>query len=191
MTAAPLSVVVINASPNAESKTVTLAGLVVEEIRTRFADARVEWIPVYHLGPGFTSAIVRDDVDAPTEQALRAVALADVLVVAVPVHKGSYPGMFKHFIDLLDPYDLAGTPVLLVATGGSERHSLVIDQVLRPLFGFFQAWVAPVGIYAAAASFDGQLVLDPSLYSRAVLAVDDVEPLVRGKLAAARADTAQ
>jgi FMN reductase len=75
--------------------------------------------------------------------------------------------------------------VLLVATGGSDRHAMVIDQALRPLFGFFQAWTAPMGVYLSSGDFDGTTVLNSEAYERIEVAVNDVLPVAR-LLAAAR-----
>lgn len=70
---------------------------------------------------------------------------ADLLLVASPVYRGSYPGLLKHLFDLIDLNALIDTPVLLAATGGTERHALVLDHQLRPLFSFFQAITLPSG----------------------------------------------
>jgi FMN reductase len=105
------------------------------------------------------------------------------------VFRGSYTGLFKHFFDFVDQYALAGKPVLLAATGGSDRHALVIDQALRPLFGFFQAWTAPMGVYLSSGDFAGTTVLNPEAYERIEVAVDDVVPVAH-LLAAARTETA-
>ncbi|WP_207755791.1 NADPH-dependent FMN reductase [Nonomuraea cypriaca] len=59
-------------------------------------------IDVYRLGPGFTGALERDDVTREVEAAIRLAEEADLLVAATPVFRGSYPGMFKHFFDLVD-----------------------------------------------------------------------------------------
>lgn len=61
---------------------------------------------------------------------------AEALVIGSPTYKGSYTGLFKHVFDLLDPADLRGKPVILTATGGGDRHSLVVEHQLRPLFAF-------------------------------------------------------
>ncbi|MFJ1284509.1 NAD(P)H-dependent oxidoreductase, partial [Acinetobacter baumannii] len=66
-------------------------------------------------------------------------------------------GLFKHFFDLLDPTALRGKPVLLTATGGGDRHALIVEHQLRPLFGFFEAYSLPTAIYATERDFaDGQ-----------------------------------
>lgn len=58
------------------------------------------------------------------------------LVVGSTTFKGSYIGLFKHFFDLLDLSSLKGKPVVLLAPGGGERHSLIVKHQLRPLFSF-------------------------------------------------------
>src|SRR5262249_270295 len=100
-----LRVVVVNGSPNEPSKTTglvevvggTLDGLVPIE------SARVD---VYRLGQGFTGAIEREDVTPDVEAALDLAENADLLIAATPVFRASYPGMFKHFFDLVDQYAL-------------------------------------------------------------------------------------
>ena len=56
------------------------------------------------------------------------------------------------FFDVLDDQALAGKPVLLAATGGTERHSLVLDFALRPLFAYLKALPVPTGVYAASTT---------------------------------------
>jgi FMN reductase len=173
-----LNVVVVNGSPSTASKTMGLADLVTSTLETMTV-IQVHRIDVYGLGAGFTGAIAREDVPAEVEQELRAAETADVLIAAVPVYRASYPGMFKHFFDLVGQYALANKPVILVATGGSDRHALVIDHELRPLFAFFQAMTIPVGFYANAGDFDGTLVLNPEVYSRIQVGLGDVIDLLR------------
>jgi len=86
---------------------------------------------------------------------LAAVTEADGLIAVSPVFNASYSGLFKSFVDLVEPAALTGRPVLLGATGGSERHSLVLDHALRPLFGYLHALVLPTGVYAARADWTG------------------------------------
>lgn len=77
------------------------------------------------------------------------VGQADALIVVVPTFKASYPGLFKSFIDAMDNEDLIGKVVLVAATGGTARHSLVIDFALRPLFAYLQSVVVPTGVFAS------------------------------------------
>ena len=74
---------------------------------------------------------------------------------------------------------LIDVPVLLAATGGSERHALVIDHQLRPLFSFFQARTLPIGVYASESDFDQYQITNPALRARIALAVDRAVPQLR------------
>jgi len=96
-----------------------------------------------------------DAAEAPADLAalLNDVVTADAIVVGSPVYKGTYTGLFKHLFDLIDPRALKDKPVVLTATGGSERHALVLDHGLRPLFAFFSADIIATGLYATETDF--------------------------------------
>jgi FMN reductase len=91
--------------------------------------------------------------------AFDAVAAADGLIAVTPVFSASYSGLFKSFFDALSVTDenaLAGKPVLIGATGGTARHSLVLDHALRPLFAYLKAVVVPTGVYAASEDWGAE-----------------------------------
>ena len=98
-----------------------------------------------HLLTGFPTGELAD--------AIEKVRRADGLVVVTPVFSASYSGLFKTFVDVLEPGVLDGKPVLVAATGGTARHSLVLDHALRPLFSYLHAVVVPTGVFAASEDF--------------------------------------
>lgn len=173
----PLKVAVLGASPNTPSTSVTLADCAVAALQRRY-EIDVTRVDVYHLGPGLTSAVTRADADADAEKAFEAVEDSDLLVVSVPTYRGSYPGMFKHFMDIVRQRPFDRKPVLLMTTGGSSRHMLMIDHVLRPLFVFLHAYTAPTSVFATSADFEGDRVLDPEIPQRIDRALDDLAPLL-------------
>ncbi len=58
---------------------------------------------------------------------------------------------------MLDTATLTDLPVLIAATGGTERHSLALDYAMRPLFVYLHAIVVPTAVYAAAADWGAGL----------------------------------
>ncbi len=74
---------------------------------------------------------------------------ADAVIAVTPVFTASYSGLFKTFFDVLDPKALIGVPVLIAATAGSSRHSLVLEHAMRPLFSYLRATVVPTAVFAA------------------------------------------
>lgn len=81
--------------------------------------------------------------------AFAAVQEADGVIAVTPVFNGSYSGLFKLFFDAIGEGTMTGRPVLLGATGGTARHSLVIDHAMLPLFFYLKAPVAPNPVFAA------------------------------------------
>lgn len=130
------------------------------------------------LAPQLAGAVWRSQLPETVERELAAVEQADIVVVATPVYRGSYTGLFKHFFDFIEQDALIDKPILLAATGGSERHALMIDHQLRPLFSFFQARTLPLGVYAADKDFLDYRVRDEALIERAALAVQRALPLI-------------
>lgn len=182
-----LRVVVVNGSPNERSKTMGLVDVILDTLNGMLP-TEVSRVDVYRLGEGFTGAAERDDVAPEIEQSLRLAENADLLIAAAPVFRGSYPGMFKHFFDLVDQYALANKLVLLAATGGGDHHALVLEHALRPLFAFFQALTIPVAFFASAGDFDGTTLLNPRVYGRIEVGLTDVVDLLRAR-ASGRAAT--
>ena len=164
------SVVVISAGLSVPSSTRLLADVLGESVE-RAVGARGEEVDVQvvelrplahaladHLLTGFPTGELAEVIDRVTR--------ADALVVVTPVFAGSYSGLFKTFFDVLEPGALEGKPVLVGATAGTARHSLVLDHALRPLFSYLRALVVPTGVFAASEDFGGG-GLDGGLRKRA------------------------
>jgi FMN reductase len=94
-----------------------------------------------NLVTGFPPGSLRAAVDAVTA--------ADALIAVTPVFSGSYSGLFKTFFDVIGKEALDGQSVLLAATAGTARHSLVLEHAMRPLFAYLRALPVPTGVFAA------------------------------------------
>ena len=173
----PLRLVAVSGGMQRPSRTTALA----EELLTLIANeipCEPRLVEMGRIAPLLAGATWRSNLPDTVERELAAVEQADVLVVATPVYRGSYTGLFKHFFDFIHQDALIDKPVLLAATGGSQRHALVIDHQLRPLFSFFQARTLPLGIYATDEDFVDYRLKNDALIQRAGLAVQRALPLV-------------
>jgi FMN reductase len=81
-------------------------------------------------------------------EVIAGVEASDGIIAVSPVFSASYSGLFKSFIDVLDPKSLDGKAVLLGATGGTDRHQMVLDYAMRPLFSYLRARTAATGVFA-------------------------------------------
>ena len=171
----PFQIVGFAGSLNRPSKTRALVELAAGRAASRF-HARAETFDLADLQPSLGTAATAGDLRGPARRALESILAADALIVGTPVYKGSYTGLFKHLFDLIEPAALAGKPVLLTATGGGEKHALVIEHQLRPLFGFFEAATLPTGLYASGSDFAGGAPFAPALLDRLERAVEQLAP---------------
>ncbi len=172
-----LRIVGVSGSLREPSKTTALVRELIDGVAAR-EPAETRLIEVATLGPLFAGALRREDLQPEVEDALRAIETADLLIVASPVYRASFTGLFKHLFDFVGQYALVGTPVLLAATGGGERHALILEHQMRPLFGFFQALTLPVGVYASDTDFDGYELTSEAVKRRIDQAVARSLPLV-------------
>lgn len=174
----PLKVVAISGSTYLPSRTQVLAQALIDELGNHLViEPRL-----LHLGDiarSLGGALTRDELSPEVETYLHAVESADLLIVATPVYRAALPGLFKHFFDLVGHDALIDKPVLLAATGGSDRHALIIDHQMRPLFSFFQSLTLPIGVYAAPPDIvEYRLIAEP-LQARIRLAAERAAPLFR------------
>jgi len=181
----PLRVVAVSGTLSSPSKTDALVDAILDELALVMPLER-HVIRVSELGPLFAGALTRDQLDERVERELRAIEGADLLIAASPVYRASFTGLFKHLFDFVEQYALVDVPVLLAATGGSERHALILEHSLRPLFGFFQALTLPLGVYAHASDFTDRRVTAPLLQERIRAAIARGLPLIRSSLAEKR-----
>lgn len=173
----PLRLVAVSGGLQRPSKSAALAQHLLDLIADD-VPCEQRLVELGQLAPQLAGATWRTHLPDAVERELDAVERADVLVVATPVFRGSYTGLFKHFFDFIHQDALIDKPVLLAATGGSERHALMIDHQLRPLFSFFQARTLPLGVYATDKDFADYRLRDEALVERARLAVERALPLI-------------
>ena len=172
-----ISVVGVSGSPTRPSRTTAL----VQEVADTFAARSGGEATMIELAPllgELGSGPFRGDIGADARAGLEAVEAADLIVVGSPAYRASYTGLFKLFFDHIGQYALVDKPIVLTATGGSDRHALLVEHQMRPLFGFFQALTVPLGIFANEGDFTDYRVGSPELRSRIDTAVQRTLPLL-------------
>ena len=132
-----------------------LTAATVAALRERGEDATVEVVELRTHARDLADDLVTGFANESLRAAIDTVTGADGLIAVTPVFSASYSGLFKTFFDVLDKDSLTGTPVLLGATAGTARHSLVIEHAMRPLFAYLRAIPAPTGVFAASEDWAG------------------------------------
>lgn len=113
----------------------------------------IRTVELRDLAQDITAMLLSGFLSEQLTEVLDVVGAADGIVAVSPTFAGSYSGLFKSFIDLIDPQALADKPVLLGATAGTARHSLMLEHAMRPLFVYLHADVTPTAVFAATDDF--------------------------------------
>ena len=142
-----------------------LAAETVKALGERDIDVTVDVIELRDYAHDITNNLLTGFAPPALETAINTVVSADALIAVTPIFSTSYSGLFKSFIDVLDPDALTGKPVLIGANAGTPRHSLAIDYAIRPLFAYLHAEAVSTGVFAASSDWGG--------------AGDDVAPLAK------------
>ncbi|MFE0354184.1 FMN reductase [Streptomyces nigra] len=175
-----MKLVVVSAGLSVPSSTRLLADRLAAATG-RQADVDVEVVELRELAVEIAQNLTNGFPGRRLAAAIDAVTSADGLIVVTPVFSASYSGLFKSFFDVIDKDALIGMPVLIAATGGTARHSLVLDHALRPLFAHLKAVVVPTGVYAASEDWGAE-----GLDGRIERAAGELAALMRGLSATRR-----
>lgn len=152
-------IVVVSAGLGTPSTTKLLADRLADAVRVQISargeGAEVTHLELRHLINDLAAMMTTGIPSADLEAAFETLRAADGIVAVTPVFTASYSGVFKLFFDAIDKDLLEGKPMLLAATAGTARHSLVIDHAMRPLFAYLRADIVPTGVFAATDDFAG------------------------------------
>ncbi len=116
-------------------------------------DVQVDVFELRDLAHDITNNLLTGFAPPALESMINAVVSADAVIAVTPIFSTSYSGLFKSFIDVLDPDALTGKPVLIGANAGTARHSLAIDYAIRPLFTYLHAEPVSTGVFAASSDW--------------------------------------
>jgi FMN reductase len=171
----PRRLVVISAGTNEPSSTQMLARRITERslqyMRQMDCTVSAEGVEVAPIAVEIAQATVSGLVPETLQTTIEQVGQADAIIACTPVYKAGISGLFKSFIDLFDNDLLIAKPVLLAATAGSSRHALVIDEQMRPLFGYMRALTLPTSVFAATEDWGAAELGDRVSRAAAELAV--------------------
>ncbi len=173
-----MKLIVISGGLREPSSTRLLADRLGAAVRAELGlvdmEVDMDVIKLRHLARAITDAMLTGFASPELQAVFDAIAGSDGVIAVTPTFNATFSGLFKSFFDVLPEQTLAGTPVLIAATGGTERHSLVLDHALRPMFCYLHALVSPTGVFAATADFGAQ-----GLSERITKAANDFTRLLR------------
>ncbi|AXJ09282.1 FMN reductase [Arthrobacter sp. PM3] len=145
-------ITVISAGLGVPSSSRLLADQLAASARRQLAAAGyavdIEVVELRDLAVDIANNFVTGYAAPRLAEVIAGVEASDGLIAVSPVFSASYSGLFKSFIDVLDPKSLEGKAVLIGATAGTDRHQMVLDFALRPLFTYLRTRIAATAVFA-------------------------------------------
>jgi FMN reductase len=145
-------ITVLTAGLGVPSSSRLLADQLAAAAEHRLADAgfevTVEVVELRDLAVDIANNFVTGYAAPRLADVIAGVEASDGIIAVSPVFSASYSGLFKSFIDVLDPKSLEGKAVLLGATGGTDRHQMVLEYAMRPLFSYLRTRMAATAVFA-------------------------------------------
>lgn len=176
----PTRVVVVSAGAGEPSSTRLLADRLAASVQAQRDSVVVETVDLREIAVDIAQSMIAGFPVGAADPAAKAVVESDAVIAATPVFNASYSGLFKSFFDIIDKNSFAGKPVLIAATGGSPRHSMVLDHAMRPMFSYLRAVVVPTGVYAASEDWAGTSGDTATLADRVDRAAGELVALLGG-----------
>ncbi|MDT3425830.1 FMN reductase/FAD reductase [NAD(P)H] [Paenibacillus forsythiae] len=157
------------------SKTVVVVNKVLEKIQADYPEIEVELLDLKKFDVQFCDGRDPSTYTGDTKKVIDLVSSADFYIIGTPIFQGSITGALKNLFDLVHPQALRNKVMGFVATGGTYQHYLVVENQLKPIAGYFRAFVAPGYVYAQNDHFNKQNeIIDAEVLERIHNLADEV-----------------
>lgn len=129
---------------------------VLDEVKRNNPEIEVELLDLKDYNIQFCDGRNPSSYTGDTKKVIDIVSSADFYIIGTPIFQGSITGALKNLFDLIHPKDFRNKVMGFIATGGTYQHYLVIENQLKPIAGYFRAFVAPGFVYAHNDHFSSQ-----------------------------------
>ncbi len=129
---------------------------VLDEVKRNNPEIEVELLDLKDYNIQFCDGRNPSSYTGDTKKVIDIVSTADFYIIGTPIFQGSITGALKNLFDLIHPKDFRNKVMGFIATGGTYQHYLVIENQLKPIAGYFRAFVAPGFVYAHNDHFSPQ-----------------------------------
>ena len=189
-----MNIVAVTTSLSEDSTTLKLTNRILGQTASAgesvSIDVTTDVINVRNLATAITDMTLTGFRSEALESAFATIAAADAIVTVAPVYKAAPVGLHTLFWQLIDDKALSRKPVLIGSTGGTARHSLAGDAVLRPMLSYLKGIVVPTTVFAATDDW-GTVEAGRALTARIRQAGEELVSLTATIIGAGNVDLAE
>lgn len=157
------------------SKTKIAVNYILDKIKENNPDIEVELIDLSEKNIQFADGRdYRDYTSGDTSAVAKSIMAADGLIIGTPTYQGSISGALKNILDLMPESAFLDKAVGVIATAGSAKHYLVVEQQLKPVLSYMKARIVPKYVFIEEQQYDHQQIVDDDVLFRLKRLSDDL-----------------
>jgi FMN reductase len=136
------------------AKTASIVNEVLIRAKQKNSGIDTELIDLRDYKIEFVDGRPLESYNDDTKNVIEKILEADFFVIGTPVYQASITGVLKNLFDHLPTTVFESKVVGFVSTAGSNHHSLVAENQLRPILSFFKALVSSKNVFVSNDSFN-------------------------------------
>lgn len=157
------------------SKTAFAVNKVLEVVKQSHPQIETEMLDLKDYKVQFCDGRNPVDYTGDTKRVIDKVLEADFFIMGTPIFQSSIPGTLKNLFDLVPTSAFHHKVMGLIATGGTYHHYLVVENQLKPILGYFRAYVTPSYVYVQDEQYNANNeIIDPEIDQRLEKLADEI-----------------
>lgn len=161
------------AGSNVGTKTKTAMDYTLNAARAQYPNAEVTLLDLAEYNMVFGDGRDYREYEGDTKYVAETIMEADALIIGTPTFQASIPATLKNIFDLLPVNAFRGKVVSMLATAGSARHFLMIEQQLKPILSYMKAHIVPTYVFIEEKDFHRNEIVNDDILFRIDRLVED------------------
>ncbi|WP_098747922.1 NADPH-dependent FMN reductase [Paenibacillus sp. EZ-K15] len=161
------------AGSNVGTKTKTAMNYTLKAARDKYPDAEMILLDLAEYNLVFGDGRDYREYEGDTRYVAETIMAADALIIGTPTFQASIPATLKNVFDLLPVNAFRGKVVSMLATAGSAKHFLMIEQQLKPILSYMKAHIVPTYVFIEEKDFHRNEIVNDDILLRIERLVED------------------
>ncbi|RPF53449.1 NADPH-dependent FMN reductase [Aquisalibacillus elongatus] len=155
------------------SKTRTAMDYTVQSITKQYPDHEVTLIDLADYDLQFSDGRNYLEYEGDTGYVTKTIMEADAILIGTPIFQASIPATLKNIFDLLPVNALRDKVVGMLATAGSPKHFLILENQLKPILGYMKAQIVQSYVFIEEEDFERKEIINHDVLFRIDRLVQD------------------
>lgn len=167
--------IVLLSGSHVGTKTRTAMNYTEKIISEKYLDATITLIDLAEYALVFSDGRNYFDYEGDTKYVTETIMQADAVIIGTPTFQAAIPATLKNIFDLLPISAFRDKVIGMIATAGSDKHYLMVEQQLKPILSYMKAHIVPAYVFILEKDFHrGEIVNDDIVFRLERLVEDTV-----------------